>query len=103
MKTIGLLRMCAVNEAAITVANCLQDSGSLPSARLATPLITIHSTFKSCAAENRPAKDFVNKTAMEVNRVKSLDLSSHIKTSDPFQWQDEGMNPKTTQKISLGA
>ena len=69
--------MCAVSEAAITLANCLQDSGSLPSAKLATPLITIHSTFKSCAAKNRPAKDFVNKTVMEVKRVESLDLSSH--------------------------
>ena len=68
--------MCAVSEAAITLANCLQDSVSLPSAKLETPLITIHSIFKSCAAKNRPAKDFVNKTAMEVNRVKSLDLSS---------------------------
>ena len=95
--------MCAVNEAAITLANSVQDSDSLPSAKLATPFITIHSTFKSCATKNRPAKDLVNKTAMEVNRVKSLYLSSHIKTSDPFQWEDEGMNPKTTQKISLGA
>ena len=95
--------MCAVSEAAITLANCLQDSGSPPSAKLATPLITIHSTFKSCAAKNRPAKDFVNKIAMEVNRVKSLDLSSHIKTSDPFRWEDEGMNPKPTQTFSLGA
>ena len=95
--------MCAVNEAAITLANSLQDSDSLPSAKLATPLITIHSTFKSCAAKKRPAKDLVNKTAMEVNRVKSLYLSSHIKTSDPFQWEDEGMNLKTTQKFSLGA
>ena len=94
--------MCAVNEAAITLANSFQDSDSLPSAKLETPLITIHSIFKSCAAKNRPAKDFVNKTAMEVNRVESLDLSSHIKTSDPFQWEDEGMNPKTTQKFSLG-
>ena len=68
--------MCAVNEAAITLANCLQDSVSLPSAKLETPLITIHSIFKSCAAKNRPAKDFVNKTSVEVNRVKSWDLSS---------------------------
>ena len=95
--------MCAVSEAAITLANCLQDSDSLPSAKLETPLITIHSIFKSCAAKNRPAKDFVSKTAMEVNRVKSLDLSSHIKTSDPFRWEDEGMNPKPTQTFSLGA
>ena len=68
--------MCAVNEAAITLANCLQDSGSLPSAKLETPLITIHSIFKSCEVKNRPTKDFVNKSAMEVNRVKRLDLSS---------------------------
>ena len=68
--------MCAVNEAAITLANCLQDSVFLPSAKLETPLITIHSIFKSCEVKNRPTKDFVNKSAMEVSRVKSLDLSS---------------------------
>ena len=54
--------MCAVNEAAITLANFLQDSVSLPSAKLETPLITIHSTFKSCAAKNRPAIDVLDKT-----------------------------------------
>jgi len=64
-------------------------------------LITIHSTFKSCAAKKRPAKDFVNKTTMEVNRVKSLDLSRHIKTSDPFQCEDEGMNPKPAPKVFI--
>ena len=68
--------MCAVSEAAITLANSSQDLDSLPSAKLETPLITIHSIFKSCAAKNRPAKDSVNKTSMEVNRVKSWDLSS---------------------------
>jgi len=68
--------MCAVSEAAITLANSFQDSDSLPSAKLETPLITIHSIFKSCAAKNRPAKYFVNKTSMEVNRLKGWDLSS---------------------------
>ena len=68
--------MCAVSEAAITLANSFQDLDSLPSAKLETPLITIHSTFKSCEVKNRPTKDFVNKSAMEVSRVKSLDLSS---------------------------
>ena len=68
--------MCAVSEAAITLANSFQDLDSLPSAKLETPLITIHFIFKSCEVKNRPTKDFVNKSAMEVSRVKSLDLSS---------------------------
>ena len=68
--------MCAVSEAAITLGNSFQDLDSLPSAKLETPLITIHSIFKSCEVKNRPTKDFVNKSAMEVSRVKGLDLSS---------------------------
>ena len=68
--------MCAVIEAAITLANSFQDLDSLPSAKLETPLITIHSIFKSFTVKNRPTKDFVNKSAMEVSRIKSLDLSS---------------------------
>ena len=68
--------MCAVSEAAITLANSFQDLDSLPSAKLETSLITIHSIFKSCEVKNRPTKDFVNKSAMEVSSVKSLDLSS---------------------------
>ena len=68
--------MCAVSEAAITLANSFQDLDFLPSAKLETSLITIHSIFKSCEVKNRPTKDFVNKSAMEVSRVKSLDLSS---------------------------
>ena len=94
--------MCAVNEAAITLANCLQDSVSLPSAKLETPLITIHSIFKSCAAKNRPAKDFVNKTSVEVKRVKIWDLSSE--RSDLFPSERlKGWTQNRSKKCSFGA
>ena len=94
--------MCAVNEAAITLANCLQDSVFLPSAKLETPLITIHSIFKSCAAKNRPAKDFVNKTSVEVKRVKIWDLSSE--RSDLFPSERlKGWTQNRSKKCSFGA
>ena len=94
--------MCAVSEAAITLANFLQDSVSLPSAKLETPLITIHSIFKSCAAKNRPAKDFVNKTSVEVNRVKSWDLSSE--RSDLFPSERlKGWTQNRSKKCSFVA
>ena len=94
--------MCAVSEAAITLANFFQGSVSLPSAKLETPLITIHSTFKSCAAKNRPAKDFVNKTSVEVKRVKIWDLSSE--RSDLFPSERlKGWTQNRSKKCSFGA
>ena len=93
--------MCAVIEAAITLANSFQDLDSLPSAKLETSLITIHSIFKSCEVKNRPTKDFVNKSAMEVSRVKSLDLSSDRSDLSLLQWEDEGMKPKTDPKMFI--
>ena len=95
--------MCAVNEAAITLANCLQDSVSLPSAKLETPLITIHSIFKSCAAKNRPAKDFVNKASVEVNRVKSWDLSSERSDLSLLSERLKGWTQNRSKKCSFGA
>ena len=94
--------MCAVSEAAITLANSFQDLDSLPSAKLETPLITIHSIFKSCAAKNRPAKDFVNKTSVEVKRVKIWDLSSE--RSDLFPSERlKGWTQNRSKKCSFGA
>ena len=83
------LRMWAVREAAIKLANGLQDSALifLPSAKPEIPLITIHSMSRSCAAAYTPKNDFMGKkTKMEL-RADSVERPKSRRETMKRTWQ----------------
>ena len=83
------LRMWAVREAAIKLANGLQDSALifLPSAKPEIPLITIHSMSRSCAAAYTPKNDFMGKkTKMEL-RADSVERPKSRRETVKRTWQ----------------
>ena len=83
------LRMWAVREAAIRLANGLQDSALifLPSAKPVIPLITIHSMSRSCAAAYTPKNDFMGKkTKMEL-RADSVERPKSRRETVKRTWQ----------------